>query len=165
MKSHGFTLIEILIALMILIIGAGGAFTLVQRTLSFSSRISLQVRASYLAQEGIEVTRNIRDTNFLRIHKGLGGNWDDGLVSCSSGCEVAYQDSALVSYQDRFLKINGDFYNYDSGTNTALKRKITIDGVSANQLDVTVEVSWAEHGRTGSVTASTQLYNWLNPTP
>ena len=168
MRSRGFTLIEILAAIMIVSIGAGGAFVLIQRTLSFSSNISLKITASYLAQEGVEIVRNIRDTNFLEIHKGLGGNWDDGLTSCSSGssgCEVSYQDSGFVEYQDRFLKQNGNFYTYDpAGVDTVFKRKIIIDAVSANQLDINIEVSWLEHGRTGFVITSTQLYNWLNPT-
>lgn len=165
MNARGFTLIEVIIALFIITIGAGAAFVLLQRTLAFSSKASFQLRASYLAQEGVELVRNIRDSNFLNIHKGAGGNWDDGLTSCSSGCEADYNDSALGAYQDRFLKQGSSFYTYDSGVDTAFKRKITVISVSPNRIDVTVEVSWSERGRSDFITASTQLYNWLNPAP
>lgn len=159
----GFTLVEVVIALFIITIGVGGAFVLIQRTIAFSSHSSFQLRASYLSQEGVELVRNIRDGNFLDIRNGLGGSWDDGLTSCSSGCELDYNDSSLSSYQGSLLKQDGNFYTYDSGTDTTFQRRITISSISSSQIDVTVEVLWNERGRFGSVTTSTQLYNWLNP--
>ncbi|MDP3900901.1 MAG: prepilin-type N-terminal cleavage/methylation domain-containing protein [bacterium] len=164
MKSRGFTLIEVIAAVAIVGIGIGAAFSLVQRTLSFGGHTASQLTASYLAQEGVELVRNIRDSNFLELHNGFGGSWDDGLTSCSTGCEGSYDSDTLAVYQDRFLRINNEFYSYDiAGAATSFKRKITITPVSATQLDVSVEVSWSERGRGGSVAAATVLYNWLNP--
>lgn len=79
---RGFSLIEVLVAAFIITLGAGGAFALLQRTTSFTSNAAFQLEASYLAQEGMEIVRNIRDTNLLKVHKGVGGNWTNGLTGC-----------------------------------------------------------------------------------
>ena len=163
-KEKGFTLLEVFIATAVLAIGIGGAFMLVNQSVSFAPNTTAQLTATYLAQEGVELVRNIRDTNFLKIHKGQGGEWTDGLLGCSSGCEADYNDSALVSFTSQNLKLNGGFYNYDSGDTTVFVRKITVS-LAGDVLDVNSEVSWQERGRTHTVTGSTKLYNWLTPTP
>ncbi|MDP2734903.1 MAG: prepilin-type N-terminal cleavage/methylation domain-containing protein [bacterium] len=159
--QKGFTLVEVLAASFIITLGAGGAFALVQRTISFTTNAVSQLEATYLAQEGIEIARNIRDTNLLKIHKGAGGEWTDNLTGCESGCEGAYSDQALVSFQDRLLRRNAGLYNYAAGQNTSFKRKITITQPGDEVLDVVVEVTWTERTRSHELTAATQLYNWL----
>ena len=52
-------MIESTIAIFLLIVGTVGAFTLIQKTITFTAISSSQLVASYLAQEGIEVIRNI----------------------------------------------------------------------------------------------------------
>ena len=69
--KRGFTLVEVLVSIFIVTVGAGGAFSLVQKTLNFTTNAALQLEASYLAQEGIEIVRNIRDTNLLKIYKSI----------------------------------------------------------------------------------------------
>jgi Tfp pilus assembly protein PilV len=154
MKNRSFTLIETVMAIFILTVGTVGAFSLIQKTISFSSITSSRLVAAYLAQEGIEIVRNIRDTNYLQKIP-----WDTGLSACAAGCEADYNDSALSSYSDRFLKIDSAFYTYDSGADTLYKRKITIVP-QANVLEVKVEVDWTERGRSHQVTAQTELYDW-----
>lgn len=163
---RGFTLLEVIIASFILIIGVVGAFALIQRASASASFGSNQLIASYLAQEGIEVTRNIRDTNFLKIHKGLGGSWDDGLTGCLGGCEADYNDAMLI-VDDRFLLLDTDgWYTYDSGTQAPFKRKIIVTSFGTPvpfKLIVTVNVSWLQAGMSHTVTAETELYNWITP--
>lgn len=154
MINKSFTLIEVIIAIFILTVGTVGAFSLIQRTIALTSISSSRLTAAYLAQGGMEIVRNIRDSNYLQEL-----SWDTGLTGCSSGCEADYNDSALSADLGRFLKIDGGFYNYDIGTDTIFKRKITlIPGVDI--LEVSTEVSWQERGRSHQVTAQTKLYNW-----
>lgn len=161
-SKTGFTLLEVIIASFILTIGVVGAFTLIQRVSGSASIGSNQLVASYLVQEGIEIVRNIRDSNFIRIHKGLGGSWDDGLTGCVAGCEADYNDTAL-SVGDRFLLLDANgWYTYDSGIQSSFKRKITITS-GADKLIVTVDVSWMQAGMSRKVTGETELYNWLTP--
>lgn len=170
---RGFSLIEVLVAAFIITLGAGGAFALLQRTTSFTSNAAFQLEASYLAQEGMEIVRNIRDTNLLKVHKGVGGNWTNGLIGCETGCEADHTQSSLVISQDRFLKFNSGLYSYTAGTDSIFKRKIAILPGSADLLCVgdsdllcvSVEVTWQERGQSHQVTAATELYNWLPTNP
>ncbi|MCH7828638.1 hypothetical protein IH982_02070 [Patescibacteria group bacterium] len=162
--QRAFTLIEVLAASFLVVLGAGGVFALVQQTVTFTTNAVFQLEATYLAQEGIEITRNIRDTNLLKIHKGLGGDWTDNLTGCTTGCEADYTQAALVSYTDSVLKLSSGLYNYTVGTNTLFKRKITVTQPSAEVLEVLVQVTWVERTRSHDVTIATELYNWL-PAP
>ncbi|MBI2450409.1 MAG: prepilin-type N-terminal cleavage/methylation domain-containing protein [Candidatus Nealsonbacteria bacterium] len=74
--KRGFTLIETTIATFILTVGILGVFALVQMITVFTSSISSQLRAVYLAQEGVENIRNIRDSNWLAL-----AVWDQGIAS------------------------------------------------------------------------------------
>jgi type IV pilus modification protein PilV len=163
--SKGFTLIEVLAAMFILVMGVLGVFGLISRTVTFNSSVNSQLVASYLAQEGLELVRNIRDANFLKIHKGAGGEWNDGLTGCSSGCGADYNDTALGGFQSTPLKLNNGFYTYDAGTDTIFTREIVIDSATADILKVAVDVSWQDKENTRTVRGATELYNWLTPAP
>jgi len=169
--KHGFTLLEVIIAIFILLVGVTAALVLITRTVSQISVSSSRLIAAYLTQEGIEIVRNIRDTNWLE-----GGAWDEGLVppdiDClTTGCEADYIATTVEDphidlsdnfkvYGDNFLKIDGSgFYNYTSGTDTRFKRKITIVS-GTDTLTVTVETAWSEKGKDYTHTAQEVLYNW-----
>ena len=161
MNNKGFTLLEVIAAIFLMTIGVIGIFSLVSQTIVSSQIASSRLVASYLAQEGIEIVKNIRDTNFLKIRKEIEGiNWDTGLTGCATGCEADYDDSELVS-ADRFLKIDGGYYKYSGfGTETPFKRKITITP-DTDILKVLVEVSWRERGREHKVTVQENIYKWM----
>jgi len=157
MFNKGFTLIEAIVAIFILTTGTMGAFSVIQRTVTFISVSSSRLTASYLAQEGLEIVRNFRDSNYLQ-----GLVWDNGLVGCATGCEVDYNDPALLPWTDpgRFLKTgSGSPYNYSIGDDALYKRKIIITP-GVNVLTILVEVSWQERGGSHQVVAETRLHNW-----
>lgn len=172
--TKGFTLIEVLAAMFVMVMGTLGVFGLISRTVTFNSSTNSQLVASYLVQEGLEIVRNMRDANLLKIHKlpGWEGAWNNGLTSCEAGCGADYNDTALRGFQDTFLKLNNGFYTYDAGTDAIFKRKITIvSGGSveppctgnSDVLCVSVDVSWQDRGDTRTVRGATELYNWLTP--
>jgi len=180
MLNKGFTLLEVIVAIFLLSISVIGILSLINQTIVSSQITSSRLIASYLAQEGIEIVKNLRDTNFLKIHKGEIINWYDNILCCSSPpcdwtqdytCEGDYNDSSLTAFQDRQLKIDGNFYQYSaSATETPFKRKIIIfdmedlnsppDGLP-DKIKVQVEVSWQERVRTHQVTAQENIYQWL----
>ena len=136
-NSAGFTIIEVVAAVFLITVGVLGAFTVVQRTVAFSSVVSDQLAAAYLAQEGTENIRNIRDGNWLEQRKNLSLAWDDGINS---------SDWQVVSFLD--------------GSQSKFQRKITIQKPEADKVVVQVQVQWLERGRTHNVKAETELYNW-----
>ncbi len=70
---RGFTLIETLVAVMILATAIAGPLTLASRALNTSLIAKDQITAYYLAQDAIEYVRYARDTNRLQ-----GGDWLSG---------------------------------------------------------------------------------------
>ncbi len=62
-KNKGFTIIETLVAISILVIAVTGPLSLASRGLAYSQYAKDEVTAFYLANEALDVIRNIRDTN------------------------------------------------------------------------------------------------------
>jgi prepilin-type N-terminal cleavage/methylation domain-containing protein len=179
--NRGFTLLEIIVAAFVISLVAGGVFSLVIFNLRAVGDVGKHLEASYLAQEGIEVVRNLRDANYLAIRKGtcdpiatpncwkgVGAGSFANLTGCTTalgGCQASYDTASppyLIAYADVFLlrDANG-MYNYTPGSVTPFKRKITIDHPNDDTLAVNVEVLWNQR----SVVASTELYNWLTLPP
>ena len=163
---EGFTLLEVVVVGSIFTIGIIGVLGLISQSISFSSVTSERLIASYLAQEGVEIVQNIRDTNFIHIEADPGGpeNWDDGLTGCTAatdGCEADYASVALIPVALLSpLNINSDnFYTYAAGTATRLKRKIEIQDASPVKKDVIVTVSWEGKGM-GRVVLSSAIYEY-----
>jgi prepilin-type N-terminal cleavage/methylation domain-containing protein len=153
-KNKGFTLIEVITAIFVITIGIGGAVTLINQTLGSIKTTSSKLVASYLAQEGIEIVKNIRDSNFL-----AGTDWTTGLTGCADGCEGDYTSQSLSPGSGNKLKIDGGFYKYSGTEETPFERKITITP-DVDALEILVEVSWQERGRTYKVIAQENLYDW-----
>lgn len=161
--NKGFSLIGIIIAISLIVAVIGGIFLLIHQSTILVSDIFFKHKAAYLAQEGIEIVRNIRDTNWLKQRDDQGVSWDDGLEA--GNWEADYNDLGLTPHQGRYLKINGGFYNYDSGTKTKFSRKITIgrkdlDGVEGDEIQIWSRVQWEKRGRSFDITVQKNLYNW-----
>ena len=71
----GFTLIETLVAVSVISVGFVGELVLLAKSASQASALRHRVVGARLAEEGLEVVRNIRDSNWLRSL-----NWRDGLA-------------------------------------------------------------------------------------
>ena len=65
-SQKGQTLIETVVAVFIMIMGIVSALGLAIYSLNASSNISKQIIAVGLAREGVEVVKNMRDTNWLK---------------------------------------------------------------------------------------------------
>lgn len=175
-RCSGFTLVEVMTALTIIMVGIVGVYGLINQTLSASKTASMQLTAAYLGKEGIEIVRNIRDSNYLKSLNGEPGynqehSWMSGLassgspenVNCSTGCGADYSMQTLnLGYANTPLKFNGSFYNYSTGVETPYKRIITVNHSGVDILEVTVRVDWTEHGRSRSMEVLENLYNWWN---
>ncbi|MBI2577609.1 MAG: prepilin-type N-terminal cleavage/methylation domain-containing protein [Candidatus Wildermuthbacteria bacterium] len=171
--QKGYTLIEVLVALVVASVGIMAAFALIQGSVGPLGTASSRFVAAYLAQEGIEIATNIRDSNFLRIRNGDGIVWNAELSACASStpCKGTYDNGSgtgpvLSTFTpDEKLLIDGNgFYTYDdygAGTSTKFSRIITVSDVSADQINVVVEVKWEERGQQRALQVQKDLYKWL----
>lgn len=88
MQKNAFTLLEAIIAITIILVATAGAMNLISQTIVRLGAPKDEVIAANLAAEGIEVIRNIRDTNWLEDVP-----WDSGLTF--AGCSAAIASSTL----------------------------------------------------------------------
>lgn len=155
MANKSFTLIEALVAIFLLTVGVAGSFALMQRVTSFTSTYSSQFIASYLAQEGIEIIRNIRDTNYLERR-----SWDTG-IGANTDFRLDYRSQVFPDATcGNYLQHNGNFYICSTDPANKFQRQITVSVPAADKMTVSVEVSWTERGLQQKVVAQTELYNW-----
>ena len=153
----GFTIIEVIIAILIVTIGVLSVYAAIQQIVSYTHHSASRLTAVHLGEEGIEIVRNIRDTNWLG-----GVVWNNGLGA--GAWETDYNDIPPFSpYNDNHylnLEAASGFYGYGPGSRTNFKRKITITFVG-DTLEVSVEVRWEYKGNTcGPITVQETLYNW-----
>lgn len=170
-KNKAFTVLELMIAIFIILTALLAGIYTISGTLAATSVYKHQLIAAYLAQEGIELVRNIRDKNWIE-----GENWNKKLdagdwqadytttVLQSSGapCTVP-QFYNCHSYLGDFLKISTtspQFYNHTSGTDTPFKRKITLSYPDVDTLEVSVTVFWQDRGSSYEFPAQEKIYNW-----
>ncbi|MBI5139348.1 prepilin-type N-terminal cleavage/methylation domain-containing protein [Candidatus Nomurabacteria bacterium] len=107
-SNRGFTFVETLVALSIFTLSVLAMISVLSRGIADTGYVKRKMIASYLAQEGVEYIRNLRDTYVLfnvgspqegwntfqsRLTSDAGANCDD----LSKGC---YFDDQPVSYSD-----------------------------------------------------------------
>ena len=166
-KNKGFTFIELMIVIFIMTVGITAIYTSITRIISSTTYSTLNLTANYLAQEGIEIVKSIRDSNFIEttfIETTTSGSWKKDLSP--GDYEADYNDYSLSPLQDnevRFLKVDEEgFFNYKDGSDSPFKRKITITEDPNNEnvlINVSVTVYWTEKGKTNETTVSENLYN------
>lgn len=154
--QFGFTLIETLVAIGIIVVGLVSALTLINTSLFYVFNISDRLIAANLAAEGIEIVRNIRDDNWLQ-----GTQWNSGLND--GNYQLGYRSDSLRNFGLRGdpLLINSDgFYNYISGDITPYKRKISITNISEYEIRVISSVTWERKGVSYASSAENHLFDW-----
>lgn len=178
--QKGFGVLEVLVASTIIITILGGLVTIGTMAIGTNEKIAQKAEATFLAQEGIEMVRQIRDTNWVD-ESAKNTNWDS-LVLNSSGNKVRpdYTTAYYLS-QDCFDRESGcilqtaikDDKSRDVYGNITYARTVRFEEVTdlaqdadtnsdlsktpANLLKVTVTVAWLTNQ---SVSVSELLTNW-----
>ena len=160
----GFTIVELMLAITLMATGIIAIYALIPHSIKIGEINRDKYLATQLAREGIEIVRNIRDTNWLEQMDSPTATWDEGLTACVMGCEVDYttpsiQDPILTAYgAGTYLKVDENgFYNYTTGIDTKFKRKVEITPI-AGALQVKVTVNWS--GDYNDSVLEEILYDW-----
>lgn len=159
--TTGLTLIETLVAISVLMVAVSGALSLSNKSLESASYAKDQVTAFYLAAEGIEGIRSIRDSNLI-----VGSNWLSGLGACNaSGCYFDGTTSVVSSCAGacgplQFDEASG-LYGYNpSWSTTAYTRTIRLDNLRPNERLITVTVTWNSGNIARTFTLRELLLDW-----
>jgi len=133
----------LIISIFILSVALVGVFNAFSVVTILTSDSTDRLAATYLAQEGMEIIRNIRDTNWLNMDAASPANatWVDGLaeggnnnpMNCATQlCQADYNARSMSYYvSGNYLYLNDDgFYVYNptdsSAVKTKFQREITI---------------------------------------
>ncbi len=163
--KKGFGIIEVLIASVVIVLIIGAVTSAGMSSLRSSTRLQRRGQAAYLAQEGLEAVRQIRDTNWVDGNNLT--NWatlenlsGDKKLSFASG-RWGLVDMATA---DDLEKITIDGMEFKrkltfEPTNDNLMPNITTEERSKNSFKFTVNVTWPG-GPSGGIIVSEILTNW-----
>lgn len=156
---RGFSLVEIIIILFIIAIGLLGVLSLIIQNIQSQSYNKNNLIAYQLAQEGVELIRMVRDSNWRQSRP-----YDTGLANGTFIMDyldsLPYLSSGVSGEAILRQGANGFYYHGGSATSSGFSRYITINHENANTLKVVVNVSWQERGRNSYYDLQTLLYNW-----
>lgn len=150
----GFTFVEALVAMSLIIIAFVNVLYLANYALGNIREARDNMVASYLAQEGIELTTAARNENWLQARA-----FDTGLTG--STYAVDYQGVSAAT--DAHLKFDAQQgFQYTTGADTAFTRRITVSKPGANIIKVQSNVLWSERGSLRSLVVEDNLYDWFS---
>jgi len=166
--SGGFTLIETLIAVLLLATAIAGPLTIASKSLTTALVAKDQIIAYYLAQDAIEYVRFKRDSNRLAGVGWLTGlDGPDGSSGCLAveGCNVDSVAATVTACSSACtaIKFNTTSNTYNStGTMApAFTRTIKMNLKTIDEVLLTVTVTWSDVGSVvHKITAKESLFNW-----
>ena len=189
LPARAFTLIETLIAVTILAFAVAGPLFTASRVVVSAQTARDQLTASYLAQEGIEYIRIMRDNEYLSSYQAGGTNisgvaWTNflaGAISQCRGIECSLDVTLPMGYGSgsSLYQCTGDncklhllsngvyatIRNGQAGIETRFKRTIQVVDIpntpdTHHDKRVVSIVSWNFHGTPHSVTVSDHVTPW-----
>lgn len=176
-RKGGFTLVETLVAISILLVAVAAPVSLIGDSVHRIYYAKDEAVAVNLAQEGIEIVRQVRDTNMLN---NAAGGW---LTNLSNGTYTTDPGGALINSgqlqgnqsftamtlcgascapQPIYYDATTGLYRQGAGfsTRTQFSRIVTISGAAADERQVTSTVRWQTGGSTGTVSATENIFKW-----
>lgn len=186
-RNHGFTLVEVLIAISIFTFSILAMLATLSHGITDTNYAKDRVIATYLAQEGIEFTRNVRDDNILYptttanwtnfvsevtlncINSGsaalAGCGMDDGHSGIGDGirflpCATTADQNCEV-YLDpttnKYGPVNQVNEANDSGFSRVISARLDAGG---DRMTITSTVYWMQQSGQQSISFSEDLFNW-----
>jgi len=152
--------VELMIAMSVMSIGFLGVFAVLSQSLGLNRVVANQYIAANLAAEGIEVVKNITDSNVAR-----GDAWNLGLRSGDFGAQY---DSEAKDLNEAWARIPLNFdsatgrYRYDAKTPTKFQRTVSINNIpGGNEMQVKSVVMWSDRGGTlFEIKLEDRFFNW-----
>jgi prepilin-type N-terminal cleavage/methylation domain-containing protein len=187
-RERGFTIVEVLISLTIFSIAVAGVITIaVQGGLNVNAS-KLRVTATYLADEGVELMRAMRDTTVLStvLASGAGsegagwasftGTFGGTVCTAGSPCDIdpTILSTPFPSTTNVVACASSGFcplyyvpatghYSDTAPSGTAASpysRQIVVSSLTPDEVQVVVRVRYLEGTTMQTVTQTENLFNW-----
>jgi type II secretory pathway pseudopilin PulG len=178
---RAFTLIETMIAITILILAVVGPMVTAGRAIVAAEIARDQLVGSYLAQEGVEFVRGLRDNAFLATYKtGVTTWWTNNFLPSVAQCDgsppnPSTQACTLDPTNNTLAQCtigtdclplhlssgpNSLYTQQNIGAQTIFTRTIQVVQISGTEERVTSRVTWSFHGTPYTVTITSNLTPW-----
>jgi prepilin-type N-terminal cleavage/methylation domain-containing protein len=165
---NGFTLLEMLFAVIIFSFALVSLMLIAGKGVIATSTAKDQLIAQYLAEEGAEVARNMRDTNFINQDE-----WLFELDTCTQNtpCDVDYTDIPKLVEIDgqtsRLYENVGGYYKPIAGGigESKFSRAIYLEDIGTNNYEkaIVVDITWKQRSLDRKFTFRTYISNWQTP--
>jgi hypothetical protein len=183
-KNQGQSLVEAVAAIGILLMVVSVILALTVANIAGQKTSEFQIIANNLSREGIEVVRNIRDSNWL-----AGNSWDDGLsvavLDANNETIIVFEDKRwqlrLPDNDSLYISDLGIYNSIGEGVLSSFTRRITLDNICINDegeetikkqpcnqaedeikigLKISSQAKWFERGRQKSLVLVDLIYDW-----
>lgn len=177
----GFTLLETLVAVSLLMMAIIGPLTIAQKSVKTATYTKNRTTAYYLAQDALEYLRNVRDTGSLR-----GLTWNDVVTAyapCIVGfgtgkCDVGTFSSPAAVFDTPqilscpaspgtcaalvYVEATGYFGHLRGAPLSQFRREISITQMNTHELLIRVDVIWNEGilGGEKKISLYDEVYDW-----
>ena len=167
--ESGFTIIESLVVIFVLSLALIPIVSTTLSSMDLSDSIKNTFISAQLVQEGIEVTRGIRDKNSFTNASYTAGLLDCGTAICQWRVQWDSDSTMIIDVGNPNIPLKFDSatgrYNYAIGINTIFTRTISItDGNPVNpnkDLRIISTVSWTSRkGVAKSISAESHLFDY-----
>ncbi len=171
-KQPAFSLLETIVVLFIVAVGLVSILSLTVDSLRAQNLNRSNLVAYNLAIEGIELVKNIRDTNFILNSSTTPVFWNKNIEGSVAGMryKVDYANYTPVNVSNisecRLQLTTGadpNFYIHQAGLpDSAYSRMITVTSADSDPASSTVSslVEWLDGGQTYQLELTTMLYDW-----
>lgn len=177
--NQGFTLIETLVGITILLVAVVGLLFIAFQGINLSYFSRDQVIASYLAQEGIELVRlnivandNAGEEGRKLIEPG-GGSYDLHFCSTAGNPNAYCTIDAFTNVKGNcpagkclYIKFDNQKYQYSSGNDTLFKRSIRVrhkgdhGGILDTEFQIESKVEWNHQGDNKEILLKEVFMDW-----
>lgn len=181
-STAGFTLVETLVALSIFTFSIIGLISMTASGINNTNYAKNKVTAAWLASEGVEMVRNIRDTTVL----GSATGWSEFLSGPIATCMPANGSGCMIDAKNLAVSVCGGsaiggcdplrrtstgsavrYFDYSGSEVTGFTRTIVVTQLSPDEIQIDSTVSWPQGtGPDKEVSVRENLFNWYtSPTP
>lgn len=175
----GFTLLETIVALSVILGGLAGPLALATRGIFVAKFTKSKLVALYLAEEGIEIIRHMRENNILcgSDWRGLGpctapgvrttiqdGSYQVSVVNSPPSCPQIFSTTGSPMVFDStsglYLQSRSGFICPGIATSPSFTREVTLSSPATDQMRVVATVTWYDSDIRRQVRLEEVFYNW-----